>query len=174
MDGTTTRTNDADARSRERTIAGFELERFLPYRLSVLANTVSQGLARTYHHDFGLSVPEWRVLAVLGRFPGLTASEVCERVVMDKVTVSRAVKALLAKKYFVPESDRSDRRRRPLRISEARGKAVLGSIIPLARAYEREMRRVLSPDEATVLDAAIERLIGQARSLDSGNHSIQA
>ena len=64
----------------------FELENFLPYRLSVLTNTISQGIAAAYRDRYGISVTEWRILAVLGRFPGLTASEVVEKTAMDKVT----------------------------------------------------------------------------------------
>jgi DNA-binding MarR family transcriptional regulator len=72
-----------------------ELERFLPYRLSVLANTMSAAIAGAYAERFQLSIPEWRVLAVLARAPGLSAAQVAERTAMDKVAVSRAVAALV-------------------------------------------------------------------------------
>jgi len=75
--------------------AVLELERFLPYRLSVLSNRVSQTIADAYVERFGLAVTEWRVIAVLGRFPGLSANGVAERTAMDKVAVSRAVARLL-------------------------------------------------------------------------------
>ena len=71
------------------------LENFLPYRLSILSNTVSSTIATAYNKRFGLSIPEWRVIAVLGRFPGLSAVEVAERTLMDKVAVSRAVTKLI-------------------------------------------------------------------------------
>ena len=78
-------------------IEDFVLERFLPYRLSLLSNTVSEGIATAYRKQHGLSVTEWRVVAVLGRFPGQTASEIVKRTAMDKVSVSRAVKRLQLK-----------------------------------------------------------------------------
>ena len=68
-----------------------KLEEFLPYRLAVLSNTVSTTVARAYDKRFKVSIPEWRVIAILGRFPGLSAVEVAERTMMDKVAVSRAV-----------------------------------------------------------------------------------
>src|SRR3546814_9508084 len=67
------------------------LERFLPYRLSVITNRISGALSRHYAARFGISIPEWRVIANLGRYPGLSANQVAERSAMDKVTVSRAV-----------------------------------------------------------------------------------
>src|ERR1700687_5623976 len=72
-----------------------DLEHFLPYRLSVLANTMSAAIARTYSDRFGLSIPEWRVLAVLARRPGLAAADCGARTAMDRVAVSRAVASLV-------------------------------------------------------------------------------
>ena len=71
------------------------LEDFLPYRLAILSHTVSTTIAQVYDKRFGLSIPEWRVIAILGRFPGLSAVEVADRTLMDKVAVSRAVSKLL-------------------------------------------------------------------------------
>jgi DNA-binding MarR family transcriptional regulator len=68
-----------------------DLDRFVPYKLSVLSNRVSDAIARHYSERFGLSIPEWRVMAVLGQKPGLSARDVAARTAMDKVQVSRAV-----------------------------------------------------------------------------------
>ena len=77
----------------DRSSAGddLHLDRFIPYRLSVLTNTVSMIIAGAYEREFGLSIPQWRVIAVLARYPDLSAVEVAERTAMDKVAVSRAV-----------------------------------------------------------------------------------
>ncbi len=74
------------------------LEDFLPYRLSILSNRVSRAIAARYAKAFDLTIPEWRVIAVLGRRPGLTAKEIAEATEMDKVAVSRAVARLTAKR----------------------------------------------------------------------------
>ena len=95
----------------------FRLEHFLPYRLSVLSNTVSEGIAQTYRDEFDLSVTEWRVIAVIGRYPGLSASEVVERTAMDKVTVSRAVAGLERDGRLLRRRDPEDGRRSALRLS---------------------------------------------------------
>ena len=88
-----------------------ELENFLPYRLSILAQAVSESLYRLYADRFGLTVTQWRVMAALGRFAPLTASEVGQHIVMDKVAVSRAVTALLRRGLVERVTDRTDRRR---------------------------------------------------------------
>ena len=74
----------------------FRLEDFLPYRLSVAANRVSRRFADRYGAAFGLSIPEWRVMAVLGRFGRLPGREIAACTAMDKVKVSRAVQGLAA------------------------------------------------------------------------------
>ena len=82
----------------------FDLERLLPYRLSVLSNRVSNAISSEYQRRFGLAITEWRVMAVLGRYPGLSAREVTERTAMDKVAVSRAVARLLERGFIQRET----------------------------------------------------------------------
>ncbi|HEU0151702.1 MAG TPA: MarR family transcriptional regulator, partial [Arenimonas sp.] len=94
-----------------------DLEHFLPYRLSVLSNRISQDIARLYAERFDLGVTEWRLLAVLGRYPGLSASELAERTAMDKVAVSRAVASLLAAGRITRDTHDADRRRSVLELS---------------------------------------------------------
>ena len=144
----------------------FDLEDFLPYRLSLLSNTVSQGIAQIYQQDHQLSIPEWRVMAVLGRYPGLTASQVCERTVMDKVTVSRAVKMLLDKQLVQRLTHSSDRRKRPLQITRPNGRTLLEEIIPFALGYQAALLKTLTPDEWQLLDGLIAKLFNASTALN--------
>ena len=143
----------------------FELEHFLPYRLSLLTNTVSQGIAASYRDEYDISVIEWRILAVLGRYPGLTASEVTERTAMDKVTIHRAVKTLMQKNLLERKTDSEDRRRRRLCITAKRGREVLKKVIPRAREYEKRLLDTLETEEARLLMAIIEKLHRRAANI---------
>jgi DNA-binding MarR family transcriptional regulator len=138
--------------------AGLVLEQFLPYRLSIVAQTVSGALSKLYASRFDLSVPQWRVMAVLGRYEPISANEVCDRVVMDKVAVSRAVQAMLRRGLVERTVDASDRRRSALRLSK-RGRAIHGEIVPLAIEYERRLLQTLSPEERVTLDSLLQRLL---------------
>lgn len=137
--------------------AVLELERFLPYRLSVLSNRISQDIARLYAGRFGLNVTEWRLLAVLGRYPGLSATELAERTAMDKVAVSRAVATLLADGRLTRRTDGADRRRALLKLS-ARGYRIYDEVAPLALEYERQLVAALEPEDRAQLDALLSRL----------------
>lgn len=136
-----------------------DLDRFLPYRLSVLSNTVSQAIARGYAQRFDLGVTEWRVIAVLGRYPGLSANEVAERTAMDKVAVSRALARLIAAGRVRRDVHGGDRRRSVLALS-ARGLRVYRQIAPLALDCERRLLSVLDAEERTWLERIVERLGG--------------
>jgi DNA-binding MarR family transcriptional regulator len=140
------------------------LEAFLPYRLSVLSNTVSSRIAKSYAARFSLTVPEWRVMAVLGRFPGLTAAEVTERTAMDKVQVSRAVARLLRTKRIERRVVDDDRRARHLFLT-GEGRAVYSEIVPLALDYERRLAASLNAGERGQLEKLLLKLTTAARTL---------
>jgi len=141
-----------------------ELERFLPYRLSVLANTMSTALAGAYAERFQLSIPEWRVLAVLARAPGLSAAQVAERTAMDKVAVSRAVASLVRARRIERRVEESDRRRSHLALT-ARGLAVYDEVVPWALAYEEAVLRGVAPRTRAKLEALLDDLLLRARTI---------
>jgi DNA-binding MarR family transcriptional regulator len=142
------------------------LDRFVPYRLSVLTNVVSMSIAAAYEREFGLSIPQWRVLAVLARYPNLSAIEVAERTAMDKVAVSRAVQGLLATRRLVRSFARDDRRKSVLRLSAA-GQAVYIRVAPLALKYEKQLLQSLSPTDRRALDRLISLLLERARTMEA-------
>lgn len=145
--------------------AAFALEQFLPYRLSVLTNTMSRAFARTYGKRFGLSIPEWRVMAVLGRFAPLSANQLAERTAMDKVRVSRAVARLMKLGLVDRAVDSGDRRRSALKLSRA-GKRMHEGIVPLARRFETAWMASLSDEDRALLDRLMTRLMDNAVTLD--------
>ncbi|MCE2714218.1 MAG: MarR family winged helix-turn-helix transcriptional regulator [Acidibacter sp.] len=140
------------------------LDRFLPYRLSVLSNTVSTAIANRYTERFDLRIPEWRVLAVLGMQPGLSAAEVAAKTAMDAVAVSRAVTRLLKQGRLERSYTSQDRRRSELRLSE-HGQRVYEEIVPIARAYERALLDGLDDTQRLELDRLLQMLTQRANRL---------
>jgi DNA-binding MarR family transcriptional regulator len=143
------------------------LDQFMPYRLSVLTNRMSSAIARYYAERFDLSIPEWRVIAVLGQNPGLSARQVAERTAMDKVQVSRAVGSLLAARRLTREAHASDGRMAHLRLS-GKGRAIYDEVVPLALALEKQFLSVLSAEELRKLDTILAKLtIGSLKITES-------
>ena len=140
------------------------LEDFLPYRLSITSHTISTNIARVYEKRFGVSVPEWRVIAVLGRYPGLSAVEVAERTLMDKVAVSRAVTKLIKNGRIDRQFADADRRRSILNLSE-QGQEVHNEIAPLALQFEQELLQDISDGDYETFNSILEQLLEKARQL---------
>lgn len=141
-----------------------QLESFLPYRLSVLANVTSSAIAGAYEKRFGLTIPEWRVIAVLMRHPGLSAREVAEKSRMDAVAVSRAVNRLLRKGRLRRAVAADDRRRSILEVSAA-GAAVYRGVAPLALEFERALLESLPSGDRATLGRLLDQLTTRAEAL---------
>jgi len=144
--------------------SALRLEKFLPYRLSVLSNTVSRALAEAYADRYGLSINEWRVMAILGRFPGSSAAEVADRAAMDKVAVSRAVSRLLAAGRIQRRTAAEDRRRSVLVLSSA-GQRIHRRLTPVLLDYEDALVAALSRTERAQLDRILTRLTDEAAAI---------
>jgi DNA-binding MarR family transcriptional regulator len=147
----------AGGRTASGTEGGLDLEEFLPYRLSVVTNLVSEAFAQRYETAHGLTVPEWRVMAVLGHSAPLSSLEVGRRTAMDKAKVSRALQRLISSGLVVRRNNPSDNRQNMLALT-SKGRATYAQIVPQALELERELTAVLSPDERKVLDRLLARL----------------
>ncbi len=137
-----------------------ELERFLPYRLSILSNRMSQAIAREYQQRFDLSMTEWRVIAVLARLDGepVSAREVAAYTAMDKVAISRALSRLVAAGRVARRTDDGDKRRAMLRLT-AKGWKIHDSVAPRARAHERAVLALLNGEERRTLERILDKLL---------------
>lgn len=132
------------------------LQDFLPYRVVSLGDRLSRMLARAYA-DEGVSIPEWRVLAVISQKDKMAARDVVALTPLDKMAVSRAVASLEDKGLVARSEDKDDRRVALLSLS-ADGRAVFSRIAKLALDFERRLLDDLSAEERRQFCAALARL----------------
>ncbi len=140
------------------------LDKFLPYRLSVASNRVSDMIARGYRARFGLRIPEWRMIAVLAETGGMTQQALTHRTRMDKVTVSRAAIALAERGLIERLPNEADQRSHLLALS-GDGRALYEEIAPLAIDTERRLLAGFAPEDIDRLGAMLERLEHAAETL---------
>ena len=114
------------------------LDRFLPYRLSITSNLVSDRIARAYEALFGITIPEWRLVAVIAEVQAITQAEIGERTRMDKVTVSRAAIALVERGLLARAPNPADKRSHHLSLTAA-GRDLYASIAPKALELEAKI-----------------------------------
>ncbi|WP_292497166.1 MarR family transcriptional regulator [Mesorhizobium sp.] len=122
-----------------------ELENFLPYRLYRLADTVSREFSRIYKERHGLTRPEWRTLSGLGQRGMMTATELGEQSAMHKTKVSRAVAELERRRWLTRAPDENDR------LGQRQMLAAYREMVPLAKAFERELLARLSEEERAAI-----------------------
>lgn len=134
------------------------LDRFVPYRLSVTSNLVSDVIASAYEALFGLTIPEWRVIAVVAENDGITQQGICTATRMDKVTVSRATLALVDRGLIARAPNSADRRSRLLALTRA-GQALYADVAPKALEFENRIFAVFPQEE-------IERFMDMLRAIE--------
>ncbi|MGA1343566.1 MAG: MarR family winged helix-turn-helix transcriptional regulator [Hyphomonas sp.] len=137
------------------------LANFLPFRLSVLSNAISQRIAELYDREFGLSVWQWRAMAVTADTPGISATEIGQRTQMDKVAVSRAIAGLIEMGYLDRRACEEDARRSLLFLTKT-GQDVYDLIVPLALSEEARLVSALSEREQAQLAHLMGKLAGAA------------
>lgn len=140
------------------------LSRFLPYQLSLASNAVSGRIAMEYRQRWGLSIPEWRVMAVLGDAGGLTQRDLTRRTLMDKVAVNRACKVLEERGLAARTPNEQDGRSHLLELTDT-GRAMHAEIMPLALEMERQLFEGFSPDELDLFRKLLDRARQQADDL---------
>jgi DNA-binding MarR family transcriptional regulator len=140
------------------------LDSYLPYRLSVAANAVSELIARAYQSRFGLTIPQWRVIAVLGEEGPLIPQAICTRTVMDKVTISRAAAALVERGLLARALHEADGRSHHLTLTVA-GRDLYAEVVPLALDYEAALLAAFSGPEQQALHELLRRIETVAASL---------
>lgn len=137
------------------------LAEFLPYLLSVTSNAVSDSIAEEYRARFGLKIPEWRVMAVLGDAGAMTQRDLVGATRMDKVAVNRACKVLEDRDLIARSPNDADGRSHHLELTAA-GRSVHGEIMPLALDMERRLFAALNPAERSQFKDLLARIHAQA------------
>ncbi len=133
------------------------LDDFLPYRLSFTSNLVSDAIASAYETLFGLSIPEWRLVAVIAENNGITQQMIGARTRMDKVTVSRAAIALTGRGLLKRSVNPADRRSQLLVLSR-QGRELYGQIAPKALALEKQIFGALDKKALAAFVATLKRI----------------
>jgi DNA-binding MarR family transcriptional regulator len=131
-----------------------DLNKFLPYQLSILSLKISNGIAEHYQDQFGINTSEWRVLVILYKNPDITAKQIAKLTEMDKVRISRTVRSLVQKKYVQEGQHPLDARAKNYELNQ-RGRYLMRAVIPDALRYEEQLLSKLTTEEREQLQHLI-------------------
>lgn len=135
----------------------FKLDAFLPFRLNMLAQEVSQRLSVIYAERFGLDIPQWRILANLASRGEVTAQDVARLTNSHKSTVSRAVQQLEERGLIARKVNTADKRAFTLKLTTA-GKKLMAELVPLVLGFEDHLLKTLPTADATALARGLSAL----------------
>jgi DNA-binding MarR family transcriptional regulator len=135
----------------------FKLENFLPFRLNILAQEVSEQLSAIYRDRFDLDIPQWRILANLASRGPMTAQSIVLITLSHKSTISRAVAELERRKLIERVTDASDKRAYVLRLT-TKGKSLFAELLPLVLAFEKALLAQFSSTELKTVSSALASL----------------
>jgi DNA-binding MarR family transcriptional regulator len=141
-----------------------KLEDFIPYKMSVVANRISQSIGKLFEERYNIQIPEWRILMALYAYGDLVFNEVVDRTSMDKARVSRAQRRLVDIGMVSAVDDPSDGRKLILSLT-AKGERMCADILPEAAAREAWFLKVLDDHEHRQLDIILDKLMKRSLEL---------
>lgn len=153
------------------------IEDFLTFRLTRLANALRTNMTKRYLEEFGLSLPEWRLLALVTRFSPLRFSELTTRSSMDKGQVSRTLRVMTKRgltkmKALKRGTAYAEALAAPVIVSvTAKGKSLYKNVLPTAQRRQAEILLTLSDSERAALFNTLEKLfatVGTAGFMGDG------
>ena len=147
--------------------ASLVLQQFIPYRMVNLAKRISDAYSHIYSGEFGLTIPEWRILVHLGEKSPLNAKDLGEIGSMDKSKVSRAVKFMEDKGYLVKERDQEDNRASYLSLTDE-GYQLYHALAPKALEWEASLLEALGTTEYRDLMRILGKLEARVTVLEKG------
>ncbi len=139
----------------------FRLDDFLPYLLNNAAESTSRAFSEHYRTAYGMTRAQWRIMAHLGTFGALTASEICTRGFLEKSKVSRAVAGLEEMGLLRRMPSTHDRRAELLSLTD-KGQQVHADLAAHARDFSAALNARLGRDRAAQLSDILRDLIDPA------------
>jgi DNA-binding MarR family transcriptional regulator len=143
----------------------FNLDTFLPYRLSILSQAVSGLIANEYESQFGLTINQWRCLVIIQTHQPVTAKDIGSITLLDKMAISRALK-ILKKRSLISSTPGLDARSQMLNLTKT-GQKIYDEVIPIAINYETRLLSSLTTVQQSVLEGIIKKLTQEAQELSA-------
>ena len=142
-----------------------EIQDLLSYRVHRVANLLSRGAELRYRREFGVSLWEWRSIALLGAAEEpLSLGHLARAAGIDKSQMSRVGSGLTRRRMVLRAADPGDGRGVRLTLTKT-GLKVYEGLIRAAGQRDEAFRSCLTKGEREAFDRVLDKLAGQARDL---------
>ena len=133
----------------------------LSSRLLRLSNTLGLYSSRRYRSQFGVTLPEWRVLSIIALQKTTSARDISLTLATDKAWVGLTVQKLERRGFVRRVSDKRDARRTLVSLTK-QGQQVHDAIMLNALRRQKRLLSKLTDDDAQRLIASLEQLQAEA------------
>jgi DNA-binding MarR family transcriptional regulator len=137
----------------------------------VVANLLSRGAAMRYRREFGVSLWEWRTVALLGANASQSLNELARAAALDKSQMSRVVAGLIARRLVSRTADQRDGRGIRLSLTKT-GAAIHLGLMSAASERNRAFLGCLTKSERRCLERALEKIGTEARTFIHDEHQL--
>lgn len=140
---------------------GISLDDFLPYLLNRISNRLNLDLSEDLR-EIGMTLPQWRVLAVLKAGDGRNISELTVFTVIEQSTLSRIIDRMEQASLVRRRPGATDARVKEIFIT-AKGEAAFEQILRVAMRHYRRAVKGLAPAEIENLVATLHQVLENIR-----------
>jgi len=142
----------------------FALAEFIPYLLNRAGVRIGLAFARDIA-PLGVSLPMWRVMAVLWESGDQRLGDIAERTSIDISTLSRLLLTLQRKQFIVRRRSGSDGRALSVSLTQ-KGHAMTEQIILIASHYEEVAIRGLNASDLRLLKRMLVTLFSNIKTIE--------
>lgn len=154
----------------DRHSAHFDVEKSPRYRLAMLARLWMNSTEKIYERQFGVSLSEWRIIAIVGTEQPINAGAIADRGLLEKSHISRLVARLIKRGVLSSRIDSADARKSWLTLTRE-GTEIYEAVSAISSRRDREFIEPLTADECAAFDIIIDKLIANAPSFsEDGDH----
>jgi DNA-binding MarR family transcriptional regulator len=136
----------------------FDVERSIRYRVALLSRLWTVSTERIYLDQFGMTLSEWRILAIVAAAQPVYANAIVERGILEKSRVSRIVARLVERQLLETSPDDEDSRRNLLQLT-AEGARMHDALAELSRKRDELFERALTKREQAEFDRMVCKLL---------------
>jgi DNA-binding MarR family transcriptional regulator len=141
-----------------------EIQDLISYQVHKVANLLSRSAEQRYRREFGVSLWEWRTVALLGAAEPQSLLHLARAAGIDKGQMSRVVSGLARRRLVMRDANVEDGRGVHLRLSKS-GRKLYAGLIGAAAERDAAFRNCLSAAEKNVFAKILSKLAGRAHEL---------
>lgn len=132
------------------------IEMTIDYKVGILRKLLDRASAESVK-EFGLSLSDWRLMTHIRAAESVTASELCDRLLIDKAEVSRSTASLLERKFLIRKQNPKNMRSFLLSLSK-KGQGIFDKVLPIRIAFDEEISAFLSEEEKILFLETLNKL----------------